>query len=165
MAADPAVLDGARGNAAMGATRKGGLEHVRLVDVSSIQSCTASAAQPDGSVVTTLCPTPGTTTSLPCGNCATTDCAPSVGVRMSKPPLSARTGTFGYAAGDRFTPPDGVGQVSHRLAFPRSAAQVPNGPNVPGGSAAIALRRRPGRADGAESAGHGNGPSRQSVAA
>ena len=33
--------------------------------------------------MTVLWPTPGTTRSLPCGNRATTFCAPAVGVRMS----------------------------------------------------------------------------------
>src|SRR5947209_10030463 len=67
------------GIAPIGGTRNGGRGHESLLDGSSIQSCTASAAQPDQSAEVTLCPTPGTMTSLPCGNCATIDCAPAVG--------------------------------------------------------------------------------------
>src|SRR5947209_18151775 len=67
----------------IGGMRNGGRGHESLLDGSSIQSCTASSAQPDQSADETLCPTPGTTMSFPCGNCATTDCAPAVGVRMS----------------------------------------------------------------------------------
>src|SRR4051812_18988121 len=56
---------------------------------------TALTAQPDGSAVTVLWPTPGTIVSLPCGNRATTDCALAVGVRMSMLPLTAIIGTSG----------------------------------------------------------------------
>src|ERR1700747_1699421 len=54
---------------------------------------TALSAQPDGSAVTALWPTPGTTSSRPCGKCERTAVAFSVGVRMSNPPLIASTGT------------------------------------------------------------------------
>src|SRR5581483_12381450 len=94
---------GAAGIAPMGATRNGGRAHVSFELGSSIQSCTASAAQPDGSVETTLWPMQGARMILHRGKWAMTDCAPAVGVRMSKPPLSARTGTFGNPPAARST--------------------------------------------------------------
>src|SRR6266576_5514886 len=75
---------------------------IRDLYVTGVQTCalpiswTARVAQSERSAVSTLCPTPGTTTRRPCGNCARTARAFAVGVRRSRPPLSARTGTFGY---------------------------------------------------------------------
>src|SRR5712691_2880784 len=103
--------------------------------------------------------------SFPCGNRATTDVAPAVGVRRSKPPLKASTGTFGSGPVASEAPPDGLGQPRQKSALPSCAAQVPNGPNVPGGSAAIADCSRVGRTLVGASGVHGNGPSRQTVAA
>src|SRR5690242_18109483 len=91
---------------------------------------TAFAAQPDGSAVVTLWPTPGTTSRWPCGNRETTDTALPVGVRMSKPPLSASTGTFGSGPALSVAPPDGLGHFRQKSALPKRAAHVPNGPNV-----------------------------------
>src|ERR1700719_859805 len=55
-------------------------------------SCTAFSAHPDGSVVSTLWPTPGTTSRCPCGKSETTEAAFAVGVRMSIEPEMAMTG-------------------------------------------------------------------------
>src|SRR5579862_1065539 len=126
---------------------------------------TALIAQPDGSAVVVLCPTPGTTTRWPCGNRETTDCAPAVGVRMSKPPLTASIGTSGSGPVPSGAPPVGPGQPRQKSALPKAAAQGPNGPSVPAGRAATAAWKRAGRAETGVLGSHGNGPSRQTVAA
>src|SRR6266550_1408330 len=130
-----------------------------------IQVWTAFAAQPEKSAVTVLWPTPGTTSSFPWGNSAATDAAPAVGVRMSKPPLTASTGTFGRGPGASAAPPAGLGQPRQKSALPNRAAQTPNGPNAPGGRAARADCSSAARAPTGVSGVHGNGPSRQTVAA
>src|SRR5258707_1159658 len=108
---------------------------------------------------------PGTTSSFPCGKRATTDAAPAVGVRMSKPPLIASIGTLGSGPAPSVAPPAGLGQPRQKSALPNRAAQVPNGPNEPAGKAAIAACSSAGRAAGGVSGVHGNGPSWQTVAA
>ena len=115
--------------------------------------------------MTVLWPMPGTTRSLPCGKRATTDAAPSVGVRMSKPPLIASIGTSGSGPAPSAAPPAGLGQSRQKSALPKRAAQVPNGPNEPGGSAAIAACSSAGRSATGVSGAQGNGPSWQTVAA
>ncbi len=115
--------------------------------------------------MTVLCPIPGTTRSFPCGKRATTEAAPSVGVRMSKPPLTASMGTFGSGPAPSVAPPAGLGQSRQKSALPNRAAHVPNGPNVPGGRAAIAACSSAGRSAIGVSGAHGNGPSWQTVAA
>ena len=77
-------------------------------------------------------PTPGTTSSWPWGKRETTDTAPAVGVRMSKPPLTASTGTFGSGPAPSVAPPDGLGQPRQKSALPKRAAHVPNGPERAG---------------------------------
>ena len=57
---------------------------------------------------------------------------------MSKPPLTASTGTFGSAPDVSAAPPDGLGQPMQKSALPSRAAQAPNGPKLPGASAAMA---------------------------
>src|SRR5579885_960023 len=130
----------------------------------SIHVRTAFTAQPDGSAVTVLCPTPGTTSRCPCGKRATTEAAPAVGVRMSKPPLTASIGTFGNGPAPSGSPV-GDGQPTQVAALPSSAAQGPNGPRVPAGSDEIAACRIAGRCATGVSGAHGNGPSRHVVAA
>src|SRR5436305_15220263 len=153
------------GRAGTGATR--GCERGHAVGGTPpvIQVCTAFAAQPEKSDVTAPWPTPGTTSSCPWGNRATTAAALAVGVRMSKPPLTASTGTFGSAPDVSAAPPDGLGQPMQKSALPSRAAQAPNGPKVPGASAAIADCSSAARAATGVSGIHGNGPSRQTVAA
>src|SRR5581483_2031772 len=136
------------GRAASGSTSGGRRGQVDGTACPSTHACTASAAQPDGSAVTVLCPTPGTTSRCPWGKRATTDAAPAVGVRMSKPPL-----------------PAGAGQPRQKSALPNPADHAPNGPNVPGGRAAIAAFRIALRSGIGVSGCQGNGPSRQTVAA
>src|SRR5690349_16286707 len=130
-----------------------------------VHALTARAAQAEKSAVTVLWPTPGTTSSLPCGNLAMTDCAPAVGVLMSKPPLTASTGTSGSGPAPSVAPPEGLGQPRQKSALPNFADQEPNGPSVPGGSCAIACCSSAGRWSGGVSGAHGNGPSWQTVAA
>src|ERR1044071_5156415 len=108
---------------------------------------------------------PGTTSSRPCGKRETTAVAPSVGVRMSNPPLTARTGTSGRGPGPSAAPPDGLGQPTQKSALPNRYAQVPNGPKVPAGRAATADVRMDCRWATGVSGAQGNGPSRQTVAA
>src|SRR5581483_3416358 len=104
----------APGNAASGATYGFDRGHVAAgVRLPEIQLRRASAEQVDGSAVRTLCPTPGTTTRWPCGKRATTAAASDVGVRRSRPPLNASTGTSGSAAGTGGTSETGVGQSVH----------------------------------------------------
>ena len=52
---------------------------------------------------------------------------------MSKPPLTASSGTFGSGPGPKTPPPAGVGQRRQKSAFPKRAAHLPNGPNDPAG--------------------------------
>ena len=101
----------------------------------------------------------------PCGNWSTTATALATGVRMSKPPFTARTGTFGNGPGPSGVLPDGEGHCSQKYAVPRRAAHLPKGPNDPGSKPAtawsIAARRWPGGVAG----DHGKTPSAQLVAA
>src|SRR5579875_1779621 len=99
-----------------------------------IQVRTAFTAQPDGSAVTVLCPTLGTTSSFPCGNCAVTAAAPASGVRRSSPPVTPSIGTFGSGPAPRSTPPVGPGQPVQKSALPKSDAHEPKGPKVPAGA-------------------------------
>ena len=73
---------------------------------------TAFAVHADGSVVSTLWPTPGTTSRCPCGNCETTEAAFDVGVRMSNVPDSASTGTSGSGPAAIGAFPSGDGQTT-----------------------------------------------------
>ena len=94
-----------------------------------------------------------------------TETALSVGVRMSKPPLIASTGTSGSGPAPSGAPPAGDGHLRQNCALPRRVAQTPNGPNEPGGSASRAALASAGRSATAVSDCHGNGPSRHVVAA
>ena len=123
------------------------------------------AAQKVGSAVITLCPTAGTTTSLPCGNIAATAAALAAGVRMSMPPATASTGTFGSGPAASPTCPLGSGHPRQKLALPTWYAQLPKGPNVPDWSAATAVWSVAGRPATGALAAHGSGPSLQMVAA
>src|SRR2546428_10695040 len=70
---------GIAGNAAIGVTN--GLARGHCAGGTApvcIHVRTAFCEQPDGSAVSTLWPTPGTTSRLPCGNRETTDAAPAV---------------------------------------------------------------------------------------
>src|SRR5581483_4440348 len=129
-----------------------------------IHERTAFTAQPDGSAVTVLWPTLGTTSRCPCGNCAVTAAAPASGVRRSSPPVTPSIGTFGNVV-PNVTPPSGPGQPVQKSALPNWDAHEPNGPNVPAGAAVIAVWSSAGRSAGAVSGAQGNGPSRQTVAA
>ena len=70
--------------------------------------------------------------SRPCGNLETTATALAVGVRMSKPPFTASTGTFGSGPGPRGAPPEGSGQPRQKCPLPIAAAQLPNRPEGAG---------------------------------
>src|SRR5581483_1039927 len=98
---------------------------------------------------------PGATSSRPCGKRETTETAPAVGVRMSKPPLIASTGTSGRGPGPSAAPPAGLGQPRQKSAFPNLVAHWPNGPSVPGGSALIAACSIAGLSAGGGSGSHG----------
>ena len=113
----------------------------------------------------TLCPTPGTSISRPCGNCETTASAFDVGVRMSKPPLSAIIGTLGSGPGASGVFPAGDGHSSQKNALPVRPAQFPNAPNDPLGIPASVDCRICARAEGGVSGVQGNLPSAQLVAA
>src|SRR5262245_8556423 len=128
----------AGGSAPIGATNGAERGHCAETGPPVIQMRTDWSAQPDGSAVTVLWPTPGTTSSWPCGKRETTDRAPSVGVRMSKPPLIASMGTSGNGPVASAAPPAGLGQPTQKSALPNRWAQLPKGPNVPAGSAATA---------------------------
>src|SRR6266516_6544417 len=130
-----------------------------------IQARTERAAQSEKSAVTVLWPTPGTTSSFPCGNWATTLAALAVGVRMSKPPLTASIGTSGSGPAPSGAPPAGLGQFRQKSALPKRAAQLPKGPRDPAGNAAMAACSIAARSAGGVLGSHGNGPSWQSVAA
>src|SRR5690242_16832026 len=155
------------GAGSAGTSTTSGFERLQLVGTTPpvIHVCTALAAQAEKSAVTALWPIPGTVRSLPWGNCAMTEAAPAVGVRMSKPPLIARTGTLGSGPAPSGAPPAGLGQPRQKSAFPKPADQVPNGPRVPAGRAAIAACSSAGRWSGGVLGSHGNGPSWHTVAA
>src|SRR5262249_57585386 len=118
----------------------------------------------DGSDVRRLWPTPGTTTRCPCGNCASTETAPAVGVRRSRPPLKPRTGTSGIGPLGAVMSFDAVGQPAQTPALPSVAAHFPKGPSEPAGRAASAAWIAAGRSASAVVGDHGNGPSSQTLA-
>src|SRR5207247_1891634 len=86
----------------------------KLWSVPRIHRLIASDAQPEKSADDTLCPTPGTVISWPCGKAETTATAFAVGVRRSNPPLRASTGTFGSGPGPSGVFPVGVGHCSQK---------------------------------------------------
>jgi len=155
----------AAGSAGIGARKGADRGHWPEIGPPSIHVRTDWSAHPDGSAVTVLWPTPGTMSSWPCGKRETTARAPSVGVRMSKPPLTASMGTSGSGPVASDAPPAGLGQPTQKSAFPKRYAQLPKGPNVPAGSAATAEFRIAWRPSTGVSGDHGKGPSRQTVAA
>src|SRR6266849_1812707 len=156
---------GSTGSAGTGTTRGCDRGHTLAVTPPVIHAWTAVTAQPERSAVRVLWPPPGTTSNRPCGKRATTDTAFAVGVRRSKPPLTASMGTFGRGPAPSVAPPDGLGQARQKSALPSWAAQGPNGPSEPAGSAARADCSSAPRAAGGVSGDHGKGPSRQTVAA
>ncbi len=74
-------------------------------------------------------------------------------------------GTSGSGPAARGAPPAGEGQPRHISAVPVRAPQIPNGPNLPAGSAETALFRSAGRSAIGVSGVHGKSPSSQVVAA
>jgi hypothetical protein len=84
---------------------------------------------------------------------------------MSKPPLTASSGTFGSGPGPKTPPPAGVGQRRQKSAFPKRAAHLPNGPNDPAGSASTADLYTADRLPTGVFGSQGKGPSRHTVAA
>ena len=159
-----ACLDG-EGSGGTGATSGAWAAHDGGAVPVVIQVCTALAAHEEKSASTGSWPTLGTTTRWPCGNWATTACAPTVGVRRSRPPLIASIGTSGSGPVPSGASPVGPGHAVQRGALPNPAAQEPNGPNVPGDVAATACCSSAGRWAGGVAAAHGKGPSAQTVAA
>src|SRR5439155_24868092 len=147
--------DGTRGHCA----------RVGAFSVPRIHARTALWEQNEKSAVRTLCPTPGTTISRPCENWFTTDRAFATGVRMSNPPSTASTGTFGYGPGPSGVLPAGDGHCSQKYAVPSRAAQLPKGPVEPGARPAIAALIAARRCAGGVPGVHGNCPSAQFVAA
>ena len=121
--------------------------------------------QNEKSSVRTLCPVPGATSRWPCGNWATIWAALSTGVRRSSPPAIASIGTSGSGPAPSGVPPAGDGQSSQKPAVPVTPAQLPNGPSVPAGSAAIADCSSAGRSAIGVDGVHGKSPSAQVVAA
>src|SRR5438067_7056773 len=149
-------LFGARGNApstfATGATR-GQAASLGAFSVPRIHSLRERCEQKGASAPVTLCPTPGTSINLPCGNCETTARAFVVGVRRSKPPLIASIGTFGNGPGPSGVFPAGDGHCSQKNALPVRPAQLPKEPNAPLGRPARVDCRIATRADGGVSGG------------
>ena len=92
--------------------------------------------------------------------------APTVGVRMSKPPLTASIGTSGSGPGPNGASPVGPGQRRQKSAFPNPRRPRAERPERPGGQRGDrGLQRARAAAPVACRAAHGNGPSRQTVAA
>jgi len=89
---------------------KGAAEFIEFLKGAFAVTERVRVAQPDGSTVSTLCPTPGTTVTCPCGNCEITETAFAVGVRMSRLPERASTGTSGKGPAARGAFPAGEGQ-------------------------------------------------------
>src|SRR5712691_5775793 len=100
----------------------------------------------------------------PCGNLSTIESALATGVRTSKPPLTASTGTFGNGPAARGVLPAGDGQSLQNVAEPVRAVHEPKGPNEPGDIAAIAALSTPSRSDTGVVGAHGNCPSAHVVA-
>ena len=74
---------------------------------------------------------------------------PAVGVRMSKPPLTASTGTFGSGPAPSGAPPAGLGQPRQKSALPkRCRPRAERAAGCRRGSAAIAACSSAGRSAG-----------------
>ena len=85
-----------------------------MFSVPRIQLRKTFGAQFEKSAVETLWPTPGTVTSCPLGNWEMTVTAFATGVRRSKPPFTASTGTFGNGPGPSGVFPAGEGHCSQK---------------------------------------------------
>src|SRR5919201_6926890 len=106
---------------------------------------TAASAQPEKSAPRTLCPTPGTVTSRPCGKRAATAAAFEAGVRRSRSPAKTSTGTFGSGPAPIPGRAACAGQSRQNAAGPIAAAHLQKGPVEPAGRAATAALYRPWR--------------------
>ena len=93
---------------------------------SSIHERTPLTAHPDGSAVTVLWPTPGTTSRCPCGNRATTDWAPSRGSAHVEAAADREHRTFGSGPAPSGAPPSAPGHWRQKSALPKLAAHGPN---------------------------------------
>ena len=102
---------------------------------------------------------------LPCGKRETTGRA--VGRRAHVEAAADREHrNVRQRAGAEISAAGRAGQPSQKSALPNRYAQFPNGPKVPAGSAATrGIEERLASLRDRSVAGHGNGPSRQTVAA